>query len=84
MIQGGDDGFTHDFFQGVEIDNHAGIGIDFAGHGHLEAIIMAMVIGVGALAENLAVLIKGHPGGREPVRRAEMKPFSNNIHKLYR
>ena len=44
-------------FEVFEIDDEAGDGIDFAGDGDFERVVVAVAVAVGALAEDALVLL---------------------------
>lgn len=78
MIESGDNLLLHDRLQILEIDDHAGFGIDLAGHRHLEGIIMPVKMGSGALAEYAAIFLPGEIRGKKPVRCAELEFFTDD------
>ena len=47
-----------DLLQLHEVQHHAGLGVGFTAHGHLEHIVVAVPVGVIAFAEDAAVLLR--------------------------
>src|SRR6185437_6053497 len=50
-----------DVFELLEVHNEAGDGIDLAGDGDLQGVVMAVPVAIGALAEDACVLLR-RPG----------------------
>ena len=51
VVHGIEDLALHDFLELLEIDDEAGAGIDFAFDGDFERVVMAVSVGIVALAE---------------------------------
>ena len=62
VVHGVEHFVVHHFFELLEIDDEAGAGIDFAFHRDFESVVMAVAVGVIALAENAAVLFRSEVG----------------------
>src|ERR1700722_10566777 len=72
MVHGVEHFAMHDFLELLEIDDEAGAGIDLAPHGDFEGVVMAVAVGVVALAEDAAVLLGREVGVVVIVRRGEL------------
>jgi hypothetical protein len=57
--------------QASDLDQHPGRGVERTAHGHLQAVVVAVAGGVGALAVDLEVLGIAPVAPGEDVRRAE-------------
>ncbi len=57
VVVDADDLALEDVFELLEVDDEAGDGIDFAGYGDLERVVVAVAVAVGAFAEDALVLL---------------------------
>lgn len=72
VVEAGDDVFGDDFFEGGDVDEEA-LFVGAAAEGHLQFVVVAMAVGVGALAEGFEVQVVGEIGVEEAVGGGEFE-----------
>ena len=71
VIEGVEDGVLHEQLQVAHVDEHAGGGIQGAGNGELDAVVVAVAVGTVARAVEARVLVCGEEGGVEAMGGGE-------------
>src|SRR6266851_1233966 len=62
VVEGVEDLAVHEVFELFQVDDEAGGGVDFPFHGYFEDVVVAVSVGVVALAENALVLLRREVG----------------------
>jgi hypothetical protein len=81
VVINGDDFALENVLELLEVDDEARNGIDFAGDGHLERVVVAVSLTVGALTEDALVLRVGESRVPVEVRGREVGFTSEEDHR---